>query len=310
MAKPFRFGVQMSKPPAGETWQSAARHVEDLGYSTLTLPDHFEDQLAPIPAMMSAAEATTTLKVGVLVLDNDYRHPVVLAKEIATIDVLSGGRVELGLGAGWLRTDYDQSGIPYDPPGVRVSRFEESIAVIGGLFGEGVFSFEGEHYQIAGLNGLPKPIQPGGPKLMVGGGGRRVLSLAGRHADIISINPNMAAGAIGADTAQDALADQIDQKLAWVKAAAGDRFDEIEISTTLFLTQVTDDADSVLTNVSALFGTTPEEVAQTPIAAIGTTSQIADALQARRDRWGYSYIFANSEGFEALAPVVAELAGQ
>jgi probable F420-dependent oxidoreductase len=259
---------------------------------------------------MSAAEATTTLKVGVLVLDNDYRHPVVLAKEIATIDVLSGGRVELGLGAGWMRTDYEQSGIPYDPPGTRVSRFEEGIAVIEGLFAEGAFSFTGEHYQIAGLNGLPKPVQPGGPKLLIGGGGRRVLSIAGRHADIVSINPNMASGAIGADTAKDALAGEIDQKLAWVRAAAGDRFDDIEISTTLFLVQVTDDAETVLGNVSGLFGTTPEEVSQTPIAAIGTVGQIADALQVRRDRWGYSYIFCNAEGFEAFAPVVADLAGQ
>ncbi len=310
MAKPFRFGVQLSKPPEGETWQSTARHVESLGYSTLTLPDHFGDQLSPLPAMMSAAEATTTLKVGALVLDNDYRHPVVLAKDLATIDVLSGGRVELGLGAGWMTTDYQQSGIQLDPPGVRISRFEEGLAVLKGLFSPGAFSYEGEHYTITALDGLPKPVQPGGPKVMIGGGGRRVLSIAGREADIVSINPNMAAGVIGIDSAQDALADRIDEKLAWVRAAAGDRFDDIEISTTLFMIQVTDDAESVLTNVSALFGTTPEAVAQTPIAAIGTTAQIVEALEARRERWGYSYIFCNAEGFEAMAPVVAELAGR
>jgi probable F420-dependent oxidoreductase len=309
MPRPFRFGVQMSNPPAGETWQSAARRVEDLGYSSLHLPDHFGDQLAPVPAMMSAAEATTTLKVGALVLDNDYKHPVVLAKEIATIDVLSGGRVELGIGAGWMLTDYQQAGMPYDPPGVRVSRFEESLAVLKGLFGPTTFSYQGDHYTITALNGLPKPVQDGGPKLLIGGGGKRVLGIAGREADIVSINPNLASGAIGADTALDSMAGRIDEKLEWLRAGAGDRFDDIEISTTLFFTQVTDDGATVTENVSGLFGVSADEVAQSPIVAIGTVDEISDSLQARRERWGYSYIIVNAEGFEALAPVVERLTG-
>jgi probable F420-dependent oxidoreductase len=299
----------MSNPPAGETWQSAARRVEDLGYSSLHLPDHFGDQLAPVPAMMSAAEATTTLKVGALVLDNDYKHPVVLAKEMATIDVLSGGRVELGIGAGWMLTDYQQAGMPYDPPGVRVSRFEESLAVLKGLFGPTTFSYQGDHYTITALNGLPKPVQDGGPKLLIGGGGKRVLGIAGREADIVSINPNLASGAIGADTALDSMAGRIDEKLQWLRAGAGDRFDDIEISTTLFFAQVTDDGATVTENVSGLFGVSADEVAQSPIVAIGTVDEISDSLQARRERWGYSYIIVNAEGFEALAPVVERLTG-
>src|SRR3954466_10249251 len=152
MSRPFRFGVQMSKPPAGETWQEVARRIEAMGYSSLHLPDHFGDQLAPVPAMMSAAEATTALKVGALVLDNDYKHPVVLAKEMATIDVLSGGRVELGLGAGWMISDYEQSGIAYDQPSVRVDRFEEGLAIIKGLLGPDPVTFEGAHYQVTAMD--------------------------------------------------------------------------------------------------------------------------------------------------------------
>jgi probable F420-dependent oxidoreductase len=309
MPHPFRFGVQMSKPPAGQTWQEVARRVEGLGYSSLHLPDHFGDQLSPIPAMMSAAEATTTLRVGALVLDNDYRHPVVLAKDIATIDVLSGGRVELGIGAGWMLTDYREAGLAYDPPGVRVSRFEEALTVLKGLFGPSTFSFEGEHYTITALDGLPKPVQEGGPRLLIGGGGKRVLTIAGREADIVSVNPNLASGAIGADTALDSLADRIDEKLGWLRAGAGDRFDDIEISTTLFFAQVTDDGATLTENVAGLFGVSPEEVAQTPIVAIGSADEIADALRARRERWGYSYIVVNAESWEAFAPVVEQLAG-
>ena len=309
MTSPFRFGVQISNPPSGESWQSTARKVESLGYSSLLLPDHFGDQLAPVPAMATAAEATTDLKVGALVLDNDYRHPVVLAKEMATIDVLSGGRVEFGLGAGWMRSDYVQAGIPYDPPGVRVSRFEEAVAITKGLFGGEPFSFAGDHYTIESLRGTPRPVQPGGPRLMIGGGGKRVLGIAGREADIISINPNMAAGEVSAETAKDAMAEEIDRKLDWVRAGAGDRFDSIEISTTLFFAQITDDAAELAAGGGAMFGVGAEDILACPIVALGTVGQIVEALQARRERWGYSYILCSAEAYESLAPVVAELAG-
>src|SRR4051794_18741970 len=147
MAHPrkFRFGIQLHSATSGAEWADLARKAEDLGYSTLFMPDHFGDQLAPVPALMAAADATRTLNVGALVFDNDYKHPLVLAKEIATIDILSGGRVELGIGAGWMATDYEQSGIPYDRPGVRVDRMVEGIAVIKGMFADGPFSFAGEH---------------------------------------------------------------------------------------------------------------------------------------------------------------------
>src|SRR5580700_1042211 len=147
----FRFAAQLSKAPDGtaRSWAEQAKKAEDLGYSTLLMPDHFGDQLAPVPALMAAADATSGLRIGTLVFDNDYRHPVVLAKEAATLDLLSGGRLELGLGAGWMRTDYEESGIAYDPPGVRVDRFAEGVAVLAGLLeSDGPFSFSGTHYTV------------------------------------------------------------------------------------------------------------------------------------------------------------------
>jgi len=174
MAHPrrFRFAVQVSTASSGDDWAAQARRYEDLGFSTLFLPDHFGDQLAPIPAMMAAADATTELKVGALVFDNDYKHPVVLAKEIATIDVLSGGRVEFGLGAGWMNSDYIQSGIPKDRDGVRIARMAEGLEVMKGLWADGPFSFSGAHYTISGLDGLPKPVQRPHPPILIGGWGR------------------------------------------------------------------------------------------------------------------------------------------
>src|SRR6476659_7180766 len=168
--RPFRFGVQASSAADAKAWVDLARRVEALGYSTLTMPDHFGDQLAPVPALMAAASVTTTLRVGALVWDNDYKHPVVLAKELATMDVLSGGRLEVGLGAGWMATDYEQSGIPYDSPGVRIDRMLEGLEIIRGLFAEGTYSFQGEHYTITALDGRPKPIQSP-PPVLIGAGG-------------------------------------------------------------------------------------------------------------------------------------------
>ena len=179
----FRFAAQLSKGPdeTASSWADQARKAEDLGYSALLVPDHFGDQLAPVPALMAAADATSELRIGTLVFDNDYRHPVVLAKEAATLDFLSGGRLELGLGAGWMRTDYEESGIAYDPPGLRVDRFAEGVAVIAGLLeSDGPFSFSGKHYTVTEHHLRPRPVQRPRPPLILGGGGRRVLTIAGR----------------------------------------------------------------------------------------------------------------------------------
>src|SRR3954469_20791025 len=177
--RPFRFGVQLRGSGADAAgWVATARKLEDLGYATATMPDHFTDQLAPVPALSVAAATTTSLRVGALVFDNDHRHPVVLAKELATLDVLSGGRVEIGLGAGWMESDYRATGMPFDRAGVRIGRFEEAIAVIKGALADGPFSFAGEHYTITDYDGRPTPVQRPHPPLLIGGEAPRVLTIA------------------------------------------------------------------------------------------------------------------------------------
>jgi probable F420-dependent oxidoreductase len=306
----FRFGIQLTQPFAGLSWSDTARKVEALGYSTLFVPDHFGDQLAPITALAVAAEATTTLKVGALVFDNDYRHPVTLATETATLDVLSGGRVELGLGAGWMATDYEQSGMTYDPAKVRVDRFEEAIQVIKGLFADGPSSFRGEHYTITELDGKPSPVTPGGPPLIIGGGGKRVLSIAARHADIVGVNPNLKAGVIGPDAVLDALPPAIDRKLEWVREAAGERFADIELNMLSFVQEITDDALGFAAVLGDMFGVAAEDVLEIPAVIVGSLDEIRDRLEERRERWGFSYYVFQPDSAEKMAPVVAALTGQ
>lgn len=310
MAHPrrFRFGIQLHTAASGADWAALARQAEDLGYATLFLPDHFGDQLAPVPALMAAADATTELRLGTLVFDNDYKHPVVLAKELATIDRLSGGRVEVGLGAGWMQSDYDQSGIPMDAPKVRVDRMEEGIAVLKGCFGAGPFSFEGSHYRITGYDGLPKPVQDP-PPLIIGGGARRVLSIAGREADIVGINPSIRSGHVDAAAAQDGAAAQTDEKVRWVREAAGDRYADLEINMLQFAAIVTDDRAGTAEMMAPLFGLPPEEVETYPHACIGSVEQIVEDLHARRERWDVSYIVFQGDSMQAMAPVVAALRG-
>ena len=309
--RPFRFGVQLSLADTGAEWAALARRAEDLGYSTLFVPDHFGDQLSPAVALMAAADATTELRVGPLVLDNDFRHPVVMAKEAASIDRLSGGRLELGIGAGWMCGDYDQSGIAMDPPGLRIDRLEEALDVLEGLFSPDPFSYEGKHYRISALDGLPKPVQqPDGPPVLIGGGGRRVLSLAARRANIVGVNPAIRSGRTDAAAAQDGAAGVTDRKLAWVRDAAGSRYGDVEINMLIFACVVTDDRASVIDAMAPLFGVPPEIVGEHPHAWIGSVAQICDALVARRERWDASYLVVQGpEAMDAAAPIVARLAG-
>src|SRR6476469_3043869 len=244
MTKPFRFGVQVAQGEAGSAVRDKARKIEDLGYSTLFMPDHFGEELAPLPAIAMAAAHTTTLRVGSLVFDNDYKHPAILAKEAATIDLLSGGRFEFGIGAGWMRTDYDQLGLPYDPPAVRVDRFEEALHVMKQCFSGEKFTYHGEHYRITDYASFPKPAQAHLP-ILVGGGGKRVLSIAAREADIVGVDPTLRAGEIGLDAATDSLQEQTDRKIGWIREAAGARLDAIEIQMRFFISKITDDRMSL-----------------------------------------------------------------
>ena len=309
-SRPFRFAAQLSTAPDAASWAAQARKAEDLGFSTLLMPDHFGDQLAPVPALMAAADATTRLRVGALVFDNDYRHPLILAKEAATLDLLSGGRLELGLGAGWMRSDYDESGIAYDAPAVRVDRFEEGLAVVTGLLEtDGPFSFSGTHYTVHEHTGTPRPAQRPRPPIIIGGGGRRVLGIAGRLADIVSINVNLAAGTAGPESAHNATPEATRQKIGWVKEAAGVRFDDIELNTLIGFVMVTDDAQSVIRAMAPALGIDPADARHIPLALIGTLDEMADELEWRRREYGISYFSVESDAWETLAPVVAKLAG-
>jgi probable F420-dependent oxidoreductase len=304
---PFRFGIQCRGPADAAGWRDLARKVEDLGWSTLTLPDHFEDALAPTPALMAAADATTTLCVGTMVYANDFRHPVVLAKEAATLDLLSEGRFELGIGAGWMTTDYARSGLTLDRPGLRIERLTEALAIMRALWSDGPHSFEGAHYRIRDLDGLPKPCTPGGPRVVIGGGGERVLRMAATHADVVSVNVNLAAGVIDSRAFGFGTPDATDEKVGWLRDAAGERDPEVQVR--VHLAAVTDDRDGLIDQLAGGFGLTPEQARETPHALIGDVHQICDQLVERRERWGISYLGLSADQLEAFAPVIARLAG-
>ncbi|HXB04866.1 MAG TPA: TIGR03621 family F420-dependent LLM class oxidoreductase [Candidatus Angelobacter sp.] len=311
MSKPrrFRFGVQEHRASNAKAWREKARLVEGLGYSTVYLPDHFGDQLGPLAALMSAADATTTLRVGSLVFDNDYRHPIVLAKEAATLDLLSEGRLDFGLGAGWLTSDYEQTGIPLDPPGIRIERMDEALQIIKSFFAGGSVSFTGKHYKLDAVEAAPVPVQKPHPPILLGGGGKRMLHLAGREADIVNINFNLSEGRINRKLVSTGMAGATDEKVAWIKEAAGERFSEIELSVTVFVANLTDDRVSVAEAMAAGLQSEPGEVLQTPHFLIGTVEQIVEDLQARRERFGISYVVVPDEAAQSLAPVVERLTG-
>ena len=307
---PFRFGIQSSATGNLREWTELARRVETNGYSTLTMPDHFDGQLAPVPALQCAADATSTLRLGALVYDNDYKHPIVLAKELATMDVLSEGRVEIGLGAGWMVSDYEQSGIPYDSPGVRVSRMIEGLAVIKAAMGADPFSFAGDHYTITSYNGLPKPIQSP-PPVLIGGGGPRVLGFAAREADIVGINATLTSGAVDQSTFASMTAEQVDEKVRIVRDAATEagRLADIEMNIRAFMVFITEDIDSALDTLAGFTGAPKAVIAASPFALIGPPAKIIDELRERRERWGFSYVIVGQNDIDPFAPVVAALAG-
>jgi probable F420-dependent oxidoreductase len=306
----FRFGVQTGGATSAAEWKEKARKIEALGYSTLYMPDHFiETPYAPMVGIAMAAEATESLRVGTLVLGNDYKHPAVLAKEFATIDVLSDGRVEAGIGAGWLKSDYDALGLPYDSHGTRIERLSEALAILKGAWGDGPFSLDGRHYQMRDYDGIPKPVQQPHPPILVGGGGPRLLRLAGREADIVGINPNLRAGEISPDAVQDTVAAMTKRKIEWVREGAGERFDDIELQIRYFMTSLTDDRRSLAEAVAPGFGLEPDVALESGVALVGTVDECCDLLVQRREEWGVSYVVLGDDQYEAFAPVVARLAG-
>lgn len=309
MTRPFRFSVSLGSVEDPADIATTARRAEELGYDGITLPDHLDSQVGPLVGLTAAALATERLVVTTMVLANDYRHPAVLAKELATLDRLSGGRLELGIGAGWMTADYEQAGIPLDRPGLRIERLAETITVLRGCFADGPFDFSGDHYTITGLDSRPKPEQRPHPKLVVAGGGPKVLGLAAREADIVGINFGLQAGVIGAEVAPTGLATVTDDKLAVVREQAGGRYADIEIQTRVHVATLTDDRNAMLADVAPAFGLDPADAAEMPHVLVGTVDECADTIRGWRDRWDISYIQWSTDALESMAPVVERLTG-
>jgi len=305
--RPFRFAVTARWSKSGAHWRDVARRAEDLGYDVLLVTDHMSPQLAPIPALMAAADATTRLRVGSFVFANDYRNPVMLAKEVASLDFLSSGRVEVGIGAGWNTDDYRQLGIPYDAPAVRVSRLEESVVLLKRLLSEENVDHTGEHYAVRGAKVLPRPIQRPHPPLMIGGGGPRVLRLAARHADIVTFAPQVNASG---RPRLDAITEKaLTERVTRFRAAAGERAERIELNVFVFDAAVTDRARSLVSAVSGYLRRAANGIVHSPFVLYGSRSSLRELLLERRERLGISYISVPGNAMRDFAPIVAELRG-
>ena len=322
MARPFRFGIQSYTASSAAAWRQQARRAEALGYSVMNLADHVigpgpaltptnhpVQDVAAIPAMAVALEATSTLRVGCRVLCIDYRNPVMLAKELATLDWFSGGRLEVGLGAGWLDGEYGAMGVPFDPPPVRLARLEEHIAVLRACFADGQVDVTGAHVHAVGFEGVPKPVQRPCPPLMIGGGSRRVLGIAAREADIVSLNFDNSSGKIGPAGVGSSTAEHTAEKIGWIRDAAGPRFADLEIEIAGYFTVVTDDPATAREQMAPMLGLTPGQLAEHPNALIGSVGEICDLLVERRERYGISFITVGGQAMEPFAPVVTTLTG-
>jgi probable F420-dependent oxidoreductase len=308
MSHPFRFGAGSAATSFAAEFTENARRIEGLGYRTCLVADHFEEWwFAAGPALVAAALATTTLRVGSLVYSNSFRHPALLAREAATIDVLSGGRFEFGIGTGYDMPEYRQTGITLPPPRVRVEQLRETLAVVKGLWSNGPFSFSGDFYTITEMEGWPKPLQEPRPPIQVGGGGRRMLALAAQEADIIGIIAQSAKGGgldFGGDT--DAV---VSEKVRWVREAAGERFDQLELAALIWQVVITDRPRSAAEMVAPRWGMTGDQVLASPYFLMGSLAAIVEQVQALRERHGISYLAIFPNDVTTFAPVVAQLAG-
>ncbi len=310
--QPFRFGVSARHAQSRAEWMDKARKVEALGYATLTVPDHLTGLVAPMPALISAAEATKTLRLGTYVLNNDLRHPVLVAREAATVDLLSDGRLELGLGAGSIKSEYDEAGFSFDPGGTRVERLAESVTIIKRLLSGEQVSFTGRHYRVTGHRIAPPAAQQPHPPLLIGGNSRRLLALAAREADIVGFSGlTFRQGGAAPPDLSGWTVSGVDERVRLVREAAGDaRFALLELNALVQRVVVTDDrrqaAEELARNSPQL---TADAVLQSPYVLIGTVGQIVEDLHAYRDRWGISYYVVHEPYMDAFAPAVARLAG-
>ncbi len=306
----FRFGLKFRAAKDGAALAEMAQRAEELGYSTILVSDHpTHPQLAPLAAATALACATTRLRVGSSVLANDFRHPVVLAKEIATLDLISGGRVELGIGTGWKKAEYESMGLSFDRAGGRIERLRESIAILRGFWSGNPFELEGKHYSIRELSGFPLPVQDPLP-ILIGGGGRKVLSLAAQEADIVGINPAARSGEHDAATDLDSTAAVTDEKLRWVAEAAEARMSELEICMQVYADCVTESRAEGNRVLQARYAFSLEEARKVPYAWVGSVEEICAGLEEKRERWGVSYWVVPEAAMESMGPVVEKMTGR
>ncbi len=316
MTHPFRFGVQIFELPS-DGWRERVRRIEALGYSSIFWPDHFGEQWEPVAALAAVAAATERIRVGSLVYDVDYRHPVVLAKAAATTHLLSGGRFEFGIGAGWMESDYEEAGIPFDRPGLRIERLEEALRIIRGMWTEERTSFAGKHYTAKGVQRAASLPEGSVPPILIGGGGRRVMRVAGRWADIVGISAKVDQGKITPETARDVAPHRVLEKIAWIREAAekaGRDPEAIELSALTFVCAITDDPKPLREGLAANTGMSVEEVASCPLFLTGSAPEICDRLERQRKETGISYVVIQGRDFDLVERfadgIVAPLSGK
>ena len=320
MSKPFRFAVQSFNAGSGKEWAERVRQAESLGYSAFHLADHLlgpgpaiertnhpVQSLAAIPAIAYAAAVSRDLRIGCRVFCIDYHNPLVLIKSAMTIDMLSDGRLEFGLGAGWLQEEYAAVGLPFDSPGKRIDRLADVLEGVKAFRGEGLVNVGNETLTWREFEGIPKPVSK--PPIMIGGGSPKILRLAGREADIVSLNFNNRTGVIGPDGVRSSSEDETRRKIGWVREGAGARFDELEIEIGAYFTFVMDDPSAVLGDLASNFGYSEEEMRRHPHALFGSVDTVCEELQRRRELHGISYVTVGEAAMETFAPVVARLAG-
>ncbi len=325
--RPFRFSLQSFNSDSPQSWRELIRKTEDLGYSTFYLADHFlspgpaleqtfhpPQLVAAMPAIAMALEQTSTLRVGCRVFCNDYRHPVMLAKEAATLDYLSGGRLEFGLGAGWIRAEYEAAGMTFDEFPRRFERLVETVQGYKAFMGGEPLHIDGQSVRWSGFSGSPAPAQAPWPPLMIGGGSRRILRFAGQEADIVSLNFNNRAGMLGPDGMASGLAAATAQKIDWVREGAGDRFDAIELEIGAYNTIVTDHPEPTAAAIGEMLGMDADDILSHPHCLIGSIDAICDTLERRREQFGISHVTVLDDGdnnmVDVFAPVVARLSGK
>ncbi|WP_420452308.1 TIGR03621 family F420-dependent LLM class oxidoreductase [Ilumatobacter sp.] len=326
MSRPFRFGLQSYAADTAEDWRQQARRAESMGFSTFSVADHVigpgpalaatnhpVQNVAAVPAMAVAIEATDTINIGSRVFCTDYRQPVMFAKELATLDFFADGRLELGLGCGWLQGEYEAMGVRWDRAGVRIDRFEETIDLLRQHFGAGEVDISGEHVEATGFEGVPKPAD-GVPPIMIGGGAKRILGIAGREADIVSLNFDNSSGKIGPDGVGSSTAELTEAKIGYVRDGAAERsdgrgFDHLEIEIGAYFTVVTDDRTGTLGQMAPMFSLEPDQLAEHPHALIGSVDAICDQLAERRETYGISYVTFGASVVDAVGPIVERLSG-